>query len=102
MNSVENTVGGTFQDGQIVLDRPMTWTEGTRVVVELMPEGHLIEGVWPADGSPDGQAEILRRDKLAEEMEVTDEEADAFEAALRKVRPRKLEPEDNRQAALQS
>jgi hypothetical protein len=62
INTVDNTVGGTFRDGHIVLDRPMKWAEGTRVVVQLMSEDcGLIEGVWPDDGSPEGEAEIARR-----------------------------------------
>ena len=75
MDTVDNTVGGTIRDGHIVLDRPMKWSEGTRVVVQLL-EGHvgLIEGVWPADGSPEGEAEILRRMREFEPVEFTPEE----------------------------
>jgi len=87
MNTVENTVGATYRDGRIVLDRPMNWTEGTRVVVQLMPEYGLIEGVWPADGSPEGDAEIQRRMAEFEAMEPhLQKEADAFAAALEEVR----------------
>jgi hypothetical protein len=86
MNTIENTVGGTFREGRIVLDRPMNWAEGTRVVVQLLEEdAGLIEGVWPADGSPEGEAEILRRMAEVDAEEITPEEVEAFEAALQQV-----------------
>lgn len=98
MNTVENTVGGTMRDGRIVLDRPMNWAEGTRVMVQLMPEGHLVEGIWPADGSPEGEAEILRRmEELAGDVP-TEEEAAAFEAALKEIREAKPEIANNKKA----
>src|SRR5260370_25438413 len=84
MNTIENTVGGTYRDGHIVLDRAMNWPEGTRVVIQTLEEtSGLIEGVWPADGSPSGEAEILRRMREFEAVEMTDEEADDFAAALK-------------------
>ncbi len=88
MSSEENTVGGTYRDGHIVLDRPMPhWAEGTRVYVQLLPEGHLTAGVWPDDGSESGQAEIMRRWEEAEREEPpSEEEVAAFEAAIREVR----------------
>lgn len=72
-------VGATYRDGRIVLDSPVDWGEGTRLVVELLPEDCLIEGVWPDDGSPEGQAEILRRISEAESEPVefpTEDEAE--------------------------
>jgi hypothetical protein len=86
MNPVDDAVGGTYREGRIVLDRAMNWVEGTRVVVQVMPQGYLIDGVWPADGSPDGEAEISRRMADSGADEVTPEEVAAFEAALQKVR----------------
>jgi hypothetical protein len=87
MNTVENTVGGTYREGRIVLDRPMNWTEGTRVVVQLLDEENgLIDGVWPADGSPEGEAEILRRMQAPEPEEITREDRKAFAAAIDEVR----------------
>jgi hypothetical protein len=84
MDPLETTVGGTYRDGKIVLDRPMKWAEGTRVVVQLYDEqGGQIEGVWPADGSESGNAEILRRmEEGAKEEPLSDEESDDFLAAL--------------------
>jgi hypothetical protein len=86
MNTVENTVGGTYREGKIVLDRAMNWAEGTRVVVQLMPEGYLIEGVWPADGSPEGEAEIQHRMAELDKEEVSPEEAADFASAIEEVR----------------
>ncbi len=87
MDPKETTCGGTYRDGKIVLDRPMQWAEGTRVVVQLLPEdAGLIDGVWPADGSPEGEAEILRRMAEPDPDPVTPEEAEAFEKAIRELR----------------
>jgi hypothetical protein len=85
MNAIENTVGGTYREGRIVLDRPVKWPEGTRVVVEVL-EGRvgLIDGVWPADGSPDGEAEILRRMKEFEPVEFPAEGETEITAPRRK------------------
>jgi hypothetical protein len=85
MSSVDSVVGGTYQDGRIVLDRPVHWADGTRVMVQLLPEGHLTEGVWPDDGSPEGDAEILKRMEAFAAEEVSPEEAEAFAAALREA-----------------
>jgi hypothetical protein len=49
-------------------------------------EGYLIDGVWPADGSTDGDAEILRRMAETESDVPTKEEAADFEAALKELR----------------
>ncbi len=83
-----SAVGGTIRDGKIVLDRPVEWAEGTRVYVQLLPaeEDGMIDGVWPADGSPSGEAEILRRMDEANREPVDQEAADAFEAAIKEVR----------------
>jgi hypothetical protein len=88
MDPVETTVGGTYREGRIVLDRPRNWAEGTRVVVQLMPDPAygLIDGVWPADGSPEGEAEIARRMAERDQEEVTPEEAADFADALEEVR----------------
>ena len=86
MNPVDDTVGGTYREGRIVLDRPVQWADGTRVVVQLMPESHLIDGVWPADGSSEGEAELSRRMAESAADEVTPEEAAAFQAALQEVK----------------
>jgi hypothetical protein len=84
---METTVGGTYRDGKIVLDRPMKWAEGTRVVIQLLDEsGGLIEGVWPADGSESGNVEILRRMEAVGNEEITPEEAADFAAAIEEVR----------------
>src|SRR5947209_8895789 len=85
MNTVENTVGGTVRDGQIALDRPMCWTEGTRVVVTLLPNDHLIEGVWPADGSPEGEAEISRRMEGWKVEDIPGEDVAAIDVAMEEV-----------------
>jgi|GEM_PF-6903372 len=98
MNTVENTVGGTMREGRIVPDRPMNWPEGTRVMIQLMPEGHLVEGVWPADGSPEGEAEILRRMEAEAGDLPTEEEAAAFEAALKEVRQTGAQISNNKKA----
>ncbi len=80
-----NAVGGIYRDGKVVLDKPVDWAEGTRVYVQVTPMDYLIEGVWPDDGSADGQAEMERRRAAFEAEEVTEEEAAAFEAALKQV-----------------
>ena len=81
-----NAVGGIYRDGKVVLDKAVDWAEGTRVYVQVTPMSHLIEGVWPDDGSPDGQAEMARRAAAFEALEVTEEDAADFEAALKLVR----------------
>src|SRR5690349_3334850 len=74
MDPKETTCGGTYRDGKIVLDRPMKWAEGTRVVVQLLPaDAGLIDGVWPADGSPEGEAEIMRRMEEREDDQTSEE-----------------------------
>jgi hypothetical protein len=84
MGATEKIVGGTYRKGRIVLDRPMKWPEGTRVVVQILSEhAGLIEGVWPDDGSPEGQAEILRRMKEFEPVEFTAAERAEISAARR-------------------
>src|SRR5262249_23192734 len=83
VKTVENTVGGTYREGRIVLDRPMNWAEGTRVVVHVLDdENGLIDGVWPADGSPEGEAEILRRMQAPDPDGITPEDHKAFAAAI--------------------
>ena len=87
MDAVETTVGGTYREGRIVLDRPMNWAEGTRVVVQLLDEENgLIDGVWPADGSPEGEAEILRRMQAPDPAEFTPEDRKDFADAIEEVR----------------
>ena len=80
-----NAVGGIYRDGKVVLDKPVDWAEGTRVYVQVTPMDFLIEGVWPDDGSPDGQAEMERRSAAFEALEVTEEDAADFQAALKLV-----------------
>ena len=78
---------GTYRDGKIVLDQPVDWAEGERVIVTLASEHvGLVEGVWPDDGSPEGEAEILRRMREFEALEDDPEAAADFEAALKEVR----------------
>jgi hypothetical protein len=86
MDPLETTVGGTYRDGKIVLDRPMKWADGTRLVVQLYDEqGGQIEGVWPADGSESGNAEILRRMQEYEKEEIPLDEACDFTAVLEEI-----------------
>jgi len=87
VNSDERIVGGTYHEGRIVLDRPVKWQEGTRVVVQLVEERRtLIDGVWPADGSPEGEAEILRRMQAAMPCDISQEDAKAFAAVIEDLR----------------
>ncbi len=100
MNTIENTVGGTYRDGKIVLDRPMKWKDGTRVVVQLMPdpaESGLIDGVWPADGSPEGDAEILRRmeEPVPPELQPTEKEIEDFRSSMEEVRSYHRKPKSS-------
>ncbi len=81
-----SAVGGTIRDGKIVLDRPVEWAEGTRVYVQLLPEYGIIEGVWPGDGSPSGEAEILKRMEEIEPLEFTPEEEAEFHATRETVK----------------
>jgi hypothetical protein len=81
-----SAVGGIYRDGKVVLDKPVDWAEGTRVYVQVTPMDYLIEGVWPDDGSPSGNAELERRSAAFEALEVTEEDAADFEAALKLVR----------------
>ena len=99
MDPLLTTTGGTYKDGKIVLDRPMPWAEGTRVVVQLLEEGGgQIEGVWPADSSESGNAEILRRMEESEKEQASPEEAEEFAAILAEMkescRPRWPKPPD--------
>jgi hypothetical protein len=81
-----SAVGGTYQDGRIVLDRAVDWPEGTRVCVQLLPADHSVDGVWPHDGSPEGNAAILRRLEEGAADGPTPEEAAAFDKAMEHVR----------------
>ena len=85
---------GTYRQGHIVLDQRVDWAEGTRVIVERRSEHGLLEGVWPDDGSPEGQAEILRRMEAlatAEPLELTPEEETEIVSAREVVRQATLE-----------
>ena len=49
--SDNKTLTGVWRDGQIVLDEPVEWPEGCRVVITQLPKGEeslgITEEEWP-------------------------------------------------------
>lgn len=84
---------GTYRDGKVVLDKPRELPEGQKLVI-FLPEDYsmgLIEGIWPDDGTPEGNAEIVRRIEEFRAEGVDEEAAAAFEAAMEESRQFDLE-----------
>ena len=80
-----NAVKATWKDGQIVLDAPVAWTDGLRLVIE--PEQPLLEPAGaPDDDTPMTPKEIARTlaamDKV-EPLDMTEDERAAWEAERR-------------------
>lgn len=74
-----STIAGTYQQGQIVLQSPVDWPEGSRVEVMLVEPSidklGMTEAEWPTD--PQGIAELLARMDQCEPLEMSaEEEAD--------------------------
>lgn len=80
------TAFGTYREGRIVLDTAVDWPESSRVLIQPVEQYGLIEGVWPADGTAEGNAEILRRMDAVEPLELTPEDDAEIAAARDEVR----------------
>jgi len=77
-----NAVRATWKDGQIVLDAPVAWTDGLRLVIEPEQAQAAPAGA-PDDDTPMTPEEIARTlaamDKV-EPFDMTEEERAAWEA----------------------
>jgi hypothetical protein len=81
-----NAIKATWKDGQIVLDGPVDWPEGLRLLVE--PESTRADSAGRReDGpmSPEEIAQTLAAMEKVEPFDMTAEEAAELEAWERKV-----------------
>ena len=72
---------GTVHNGQIVVDQPVEWPEGCRVIIEPAAREKALgirEEDWPTD--PEGIARLLTLMDQIEPIEMTPEEQAAWEA----------------------
>jgi len=79
-----NAITGTWQHGQVLLDEPDDWPDGTTVVVEpAAPEvsAGMLEQDWPS--TPEEIAKHLARMVQIRPLEMTPEEEAAWHAARR-------------------
>ena len=78
-------VPGTYREGQIILDSPVDWPEGSRVLVETADlEVGLVEPEWPENAET--RAILLARMDDFEPLEFTPEEEKEIAAAREEVR----------------
>ncbi len=80
-------IKGKYENGQIVLNEPADWPEGTEVVVEPVPQEETIgirEEDWP--DTPEAIAEWLRWYDSLEPLEFTPEEEADLAAWRQKVK----------------
>jgi hypothetical protein len=77
-----NTVMGTYKNGQVILNQPADWPEGTEVLIEPISQKQTLgirDEHWPAD--PEGIARHLALMDRIEPLEMTPEEEAAWQAA---------------------
>ena len=89
---MNHVVPGTIREGQVVLETPVDWPEGTRVEVMLVEPGidkmGMTEEEWPSD--PQGIAELLARMDQCEPLDMTAEEEADWAAWRQKVKDHTL------------
>jgi hypothetical protein len=74
------TIMGIVHNGQIIVEQPIEWPEGCRVVIEAAEEATLgiREEDWPTD--PEGIARLVALMDQLEPLEMTPEDDAAWEA----------------------
>ena len=73
-------VHGTYQDGTVELDVPVTWPNGSRVTVIAEPNPcGMTEADWPT--TPEGIAAHIARMEAQEVPEMSEEEWAEWQAA---------------------
>ena len=85
-----NAIHGTYRNGHVDLDTPVSWTEGARVTV-LAPEERIgmTEAEWP--DTPEGIAELIARIRTIEPLDITPEEEAEIRSAREAVREVSIE-----------
>lgn len=74
------SVTATYRDGQIILDSPVDWPDGSRISVVCIGEHlGLDESQWPT--TEDGLRDLLAQMEAMEPIEFTSEDDAAIEAA---------------------
>ncbi len=78
-----STTTGTWRDGRVVLDRPVDWPEGCRVLLEAVPDETfgIAESEW--SDTPEGIADWLAWYDRLEPLEMTAAELAAWNASRR-------------------
>jgi hypothetical protein len=77
-----HAIKGTYKDGQVILERPANWPEGTEVIVEPIARERSLgvrEEDWPAD--PEAIDRHLALMDRIEPLEMTPEEEAVWQAA---------------------
>lgn len=86
-------VFGTYHNGHIIPDKPVDWTEGSRVLIQPVDSTHpkvgLREDEWP--DTPEKIAEWLARLDALEPLELTPEDEAEIAQAREAVRRVTLE-----------
>jgi hypothetical protein len=77
-----NAIKGTYTNGQIVLDAPADWPDGSRVLVEPVPAEEML-GIREEDwlDTPEAIAAWLKWYDSLEPLEMTPEEEAEWQAA---------------------
>jgi hypothetical protein len=77
-----SAIKATWKDGQIVLDRPVSWPDGLRLLVEPDPSQAVVQGAAAGEGpmSPEEIAQTLAAMDRVQPFEMTDEELAAWQA----------------------
>ncbi len=100
MNTIPDnkTLTGTWKDGQVILDGPADWPEGSKLQVAAIAQPTELIGIpddqWPRD--PQGIAELLERMDQIEPFVMTPEEEADWLAWRQKVKEHELAQFDKR------
>jgi hypothetical protein len=85
-----DSILGTYQRGHVLLDEPVNWPEGSRVVIAPANKRKgLTEEEWP--DTPEGIAALLANLDAVEPLEFTPEEEAEIAAAREEVRRMTIE-----------
>jgi len=80
-----NTVTGRYQDGKVILDASVNWTNGMSVYVSLTTEKvGMTEAEWPT--TAEGIQELIQKMRSFEPVELTPEEEAQWMAARQAVK----------------
>ena len=75
-----DAIHGTYHDGKIELDAPVSWPDGSRVTVTTEPDSFgMSEADWPT--TPEGIAAYIAKLESLEVPEMSDQEWAEWQAA---------------------